>query len=346
MMGLSAAAAAANVRSKSILFKGINYDTGTEFAPGMPSLTWAAPDMQYDLRIIKNELGCNAINIFGRDVGHLCETAAYASETGLTALVQSRLFHAAMPEVKAHILQLAEKLETLRRKDPRIILNIGCELSIFMQGIIPGNTVEERIASLSTRHQDFPAYNATLNKFLESVCAPARKLFKGKITYASGSWEQIDWKDMDYRSVNYYLDENNSKEYAGQLRKMVKQDKPLLITEFGCCSFKGADKAGAGGHGIIDWKPSGAEIRDGYERDEKVQAAYLEKLIRLYREEQVTGVFPYVFSNAYLPHSADPKYDLDMAGYGIVKTIYPATAGVRWERKEAFRMLAGLYKVI
>ena len=48
-----------------------------------------------------------------------------------------------------------------------------------------------------------------------------------------------------------------------------------------------------------------------------------------------------------LPYRKDPRYDLDLAGYGIVKPIWKTpdapTAHLRWEPKEAFHALARHY---
>lgn len=344
LLGLSAATSASSARplSHRFSFAGITYDTGTDFAPNEISVDWRNEDMEHDLQAIKNDLHCNAIHIFGKDPERLMATAEFASRLGLAAWVQPRLFHAGKNEVKQHVLALATRLEKLRAQYPAVTLNLGCELSLFVNGFIPGADVEARTKALSDRWQELPVYSRALNGYLQEVITEARKRFNGKITYSAGSWENIGWNTMDYISVNYYPDEMNAGEYAAQLRVLGLGGKPLVMSEFGCCCYKGADKAGASGHEIIDWKASGPEIKPGFIRDENVQARYIEKMVRLFEAEQVTGVFPYVFGHPKMLYSKEYRFDLDMASYGIVR--YPGNNGKPWEKKAAFHTLARLYR--
>ena len=62
----------------------------------------------------------------------------------------------------------------------------------------------------------------------------------------------------------------------------------------------------------------------------------------------VDGTFVYTFVIPALTHSEDPKKDLDMASYSLVKscadnkhgTTYPE---MPWEPKESFRAVADYY---
>ena len=55
----------------------------------------------------------------------------------------------------------------------------------------------------------------------------------------------------------------------------------------------------------------------------------------------------YNFVTPDAPHRADPRHDLDLASYGIVKPIWKTarrpTADWHWEPKEAFHALARHY---
>lgn len=64
----------------------------------------------------------------------------------------------------------------------------------------------------------------------------------------------------------------------------------------------------------------------------------------MYRTAGVTGTFAFEFAEPYKPHSADPRTDLDMSGYGIVEVL-PGRPGdpVTWEPKAAFHALARAY---
>lgn len=78
-------------------------------------------------------------------------------------------------------------------------------------------------------------------------------------------------------------------------------------------------------------------------RSEETQATYLMELLDIFEAEMVRGAFVYTFLEESI-HSADPRYDLDMASFGVVKLVsFEATAienGTYWEPKVAFHALA------
>jgi hypothetical protein len=64
-------------------------------------------------------------------------------------------------------------------------------------------------------------------------------------------------------------------------------------------------------------------------------------------DERVDGAFAFTFVMPKYPYHPDPRFDLDMASYGLVKsyadragTIY---RGVPWDPKQSFRALADYY---
>jgi hypothetical protein len=120
---------------------------------------------------------------------------------------------------------------------------------------------------------------------------------------------------------------------------------PVAITEFGSATFHGAGDRGARGLEIVEYdKETRAPIRlDGkYRRHEDCQAAYLRELLEVFDAEHVDSTFVFIFALYDLPHrpGSDPRDDLDLASYGIVKVFddrrvntYPE---MRWEPKAAF----------
>jgi hypothetical protein len=65
----------------------------------------------------------------------------------------------------------------------------------------------------------------------------------------------------------------------------------------------------------------------------------------IYREAGAAGAFVFEFAEPCKPHSADPRHDLDMSGYGIVKVLSgPSADPVRWEPKAAFAEVARIYR--
>jgi hypothetical protein len=49
------------------------------------------------------------------------------------------------------------------------------------------------------------------------------------------------------------MDSENEATYLQDLRKYWRFDKPIIILEFGCCTFEGADKAGGMGWEAVDY---------------------------------------------------------------------------------------------
>lgn len=59
----------------SLQLRGINYDTGTEFiANDITRTDWNLKDIQDDFTIIKNELHCNVISLYGTNKARLLES--------------------------------------------------------------------------------------------------------------------------------------------------------------------------------------------------------------------------------------------------------------------------------
>ncbi|MGH3782778.1 MAG: hypothetical protein ACRDRO_19710 [Pseudonocardiaceae bacterium] len=88
-------------------------------------------------------------------------------------------------------------------------------------------------------------------------------------------------------------------------------------------------------------------INGDYTRDEDEQATYLRELLEIFDQEGLDSAFWFTFAGYGLPHRPDPRRDLDMASFGLVKilehqrgTAYP---DIGWEPKQAFHALAAAY---
>ncbi|HEX6461922.1 MAG TPA: hypothetical protein VFZ58_01465 [Candidatus Saccharimonadales bacterium] len=298
------------------------------------------------MKVIAKELHCDAVTIFGTDIGRMVEAARYAASEGLSVWLQPRLVEGTEDEVLNHLAEAARAAEALRLEDISITLNIGCEHTLFMQGIFPGKTFRGRIPFMILAPL-MPWLQKKLNNHLRRACMVARDNFKGSITYSSGAWEKVDWTLFDYVGVDYYRDKRNQKNYVRNLRKFHRHGKPVVITEFGCCAFKGADKSSGAGFLAINWKAMPPRVKPGIVRDEETQALYLEELISIYKQENVTGAFAFAFSEPSNPHTEQIEIDLDVASFGIVKVVShpdPQTNKLEgWEPKAGFYMLAKSY---
>ena len=175
-----------------------------------------------------------------------------------------------------------------------------------------------------------------------------RERFHGQVTYASGPWEKVDWRVFDLVSVNYYRDAQNAKWYRQGLQQYYKHGKPVAITEFGCCTYEGAEAKGAAGWGIVDTSNARRKIKGGFLRSEDTQAQYLTELLDMFLQEPIEGSFVFNFASYNLPTDENREFDLDMASYGIVKVLPEGEKGATyqdmpWEPKKAFRIVAEQY---
>jgi hypothetical protein len=73
------------------VLKGINYDVGTLFGASLSRVSWHLADVRRDLSVIRDELHCPTVNLFGTDVPRLTQAARIAREDGLGVWLQPRL---------------------------------------------------------------------------------------------------------------------------------------------------------------------------------------------------------------------------------------------------------------
>lgn len=160
----------------------------------------------------------------------------------------------------------------------------------------------------------------------------------------------MDWSGFDYVGVDLYRDAYNRDTYEQRLRTYQSFGKPVVITEFGCCTYEGAEDAGGSGYDIIDWESDPPRLNGDYVRSEATQAETIAALLDLYETEGVHGAFVYTFVEPGQTWSPEPRYDLDMASFGVVKILpedtgrgYDTTGS--WEPKAAFWEIADQYGV-
>ncbi|MEO8852238.1 MAG: hypothetical protein ABI359_00570 [Ginsengibacter sp.] len=339
-----------------MFLRGINYDVGTEFVKGHLS----RPDfdetiVRKEIEIIKNDLNCDAVRISGYDVERLSKASAYALEAGLQVWMSPAYINATREEALEYLVECAKAAELLRKKYDNLILVTGCEYSLFLKGFVSGETLYDRMGKmfnplgiiLSILGLKNKIYT-NLNKFLSDANAVIKIHFNGKLTYASGTWERIDWRLFDIVGIDHYKASYNKNTYIKQLRGYFMYGKPVAVLEFGCCSYKGAAEKGAGGFMILGVKDGMPYIKGNYVRDETVQADYLEELLNLLKPEKICGAFVFTFVMPSSKFNSDPHYDIDMASFGIVKPVDLPNGnsyqGLPWVPKESFYLLEKYFK--
>jgi hypothetical protein len=132
-----------------------------------------------------------------------------------------------------------------------------------------------------------------MNGVLADAVDAVRQVFGGRITYASGKWEDVDWTPFDIVSVDLYRQRANAAVYADRLRSYFAFGKPVAV---GCCTFRGASDLGGVGWTIIDGaaKPPPRLLGEPV-RDEGEQARLLRELLALFVREGVDSAFWFTF---------------------------------------------------
>jgi hypothetical protein len=336
--------------------KGINYDVGsyTRGKNTASSREFFEPAIvQREMEIIKNDLHCNAIRISGQDLERLTIAAEFAIQQGLEVWLSPALIDAAEQETLDYLKECAKVAEKLREQSSNIIFVAGCELTFFMKGLVVGETSFDRIATFMSPWRLLKntfvkgSYHRRLNVFLAKAVKSIREYFHGQVTYASGPWENVEWGIFDFVGIDYYRETHNKKTYRDKLRTYFKYGKPVVILEFGCCTYQGAEEKGGYGWAIVDRSKTPYQLKGNYIRDEHVQAEYLHELLDIFIEEKVNGTFLFTFVMPSYPFDENPLLDLDTASYSVVKSFkdqngqtYP---DMQWEPKESFSALAHYY---
>jgi hypothetical protein len=88
-------------------------------------------------------------------------------------------------------------------------------------------------------------------------------------------------------------------------------------------------------------------LNGDYVRDEPMQARELAETLALLDTAGVDGAFVNEFITAENPTSDNPRYDLDMNAFGLVKTYRHGTGttypDMTWEPKQSFAAVAACY---
>jgi hypothetical protein len=336
---------------------GISYDTGF-ISNGRNAREPFDPEVvKRELRIIRDDLHCNAVRVIGGDPERLEFAATYAADLGLEVWFSPYPLELTTDEMLSLFADCAERAERLRRRGAEVVFVTGAELSLMNKGFLSGDTLDQRLEQLLNEphrvHELIPEVTARVNEFLAKATALVRERFGGKITYAAIQLERLDWTRFDIMSMDLYRSIEVADQFTEGVRALVAQGMPVAITEFGAATSRGASDRGARGLEIVEYdKDTGAPVRlnGEYVRDEEGQAKYLRELLEVFEAEGVDSTFVFAFALHGYPHrpDGDPRQDLDLASYGIVKVLedrhgetYP---DMTWEPKAAFRMLAEYYR--
>ncbi len=322
--------------------KGVCYDVGRVLEGSLQRPNFDSRIVQRELEIIKNDLHCNAVRIQGLDVDRLVTASEAALKQGLEVWFSPEMFEQGQEETFVYLLKAAQAAESLRVRWPSIIFSLGSELTLFMQEILEGKNLIERMSNPSFRDNVRAGkHNEPLNAFLARANAAVREAFHGKVTYFSVPFERVDWSMLDFVGVDLYRNSGMRDMYDKMLKDSFAYGKPVVIGEFGCCTYQGAEKLGGQGWAIAfgmmaDYMgpkaspPAGiAEVLkiptrvDGhYVRDETLQAREITDQLGIFDSAGVEGAFVFTFVSPLSHYNEDPRFDSDMPSYSLVKS-YP-----------------------
>jgi hypothetical protein len=352
--------------------RGVCYDVGRVLA-GMPvPANWRPVfdprEIHRELEIIRDDLHCNAVRICGQELERLIVASRDALELGLEVWFSPELWDRSPEETLRYLTEAAHEAEALRRRWPnRLVFSVGSELTLFMQGLVEGSNVLDRLNRPSFWNVvRSGAPNERLNEFLARAVEAVCETYVGPLTYASVPFETVDWSRFDIVSVDLYRDARIRDRFIDILAPYLGFGLPVAITEFGCCTYHGA--ADAGGQGFAIFDPTAVPPRlDGvYGRDEAEQANEVLELLRIFEGAGVDATFVFTFVAPTNPTSDEPRYDLDLASYALVKS-YGSRLGewgeafpdgpwdrdrhgvtylnMPWEPKRAFGAVADFYRL-
>jgi hypothetical protein len=328
--------------------KGVCYDAGRVMMGEQWRPTFDPSIVHRELEIIKQDLHCTAVRICGLDLDRLMTATRDALAQGLEVWLSPEMWDKSQEETLAYLVEAAAATEQLRSSFPqRLVLSIGSELTLFMQGIVEGNNLLERMGHPAFWQQiKAGIHNKLLNAFLRDANKAVRQVFHGDVTYFSVPLEMVDWSLFDFVGVDMYREARIKDSYGELIKQFFAYHKPVIVGEFGCCTYQGAEKAGGRGWAIVD-PHNPLQLNGDYIRDEGVQACELTEVLSILNGIGVDGAFVFTFVAPTLPYHENPRHDLDMASYSLVKsyadkygTTYP---DMPWEPKASFAAVTAYY---
>jgi hypothetical protein len=335
--------------------KGVCYDVGRVMMGGNWRPNFDLKVVHRELGIIKKDLHCNAVRICGFDTKRLVTATEDALTQGLEVWLSPEMWDRSQDETLEYIVKTATEAESLRQRWPgKLVFSLGSELTLFMKGIVEGDNFFERMNNPSFWETlSAGKHNGPLNAFLGKANDAVRRVFHGQVTYFSVPLETVDWSPLDFVGVDLYRDARIRETYGDMVKAYVARSKPLVIGEFGCCTYQGAEKLGGNGFMVMfgmieDYLPNQAlpksmadmiripsRVDGHYMRDEGLQAREVADQLGVLDAAGVEGAFVFTFVSPNSPHNDDPRYDSDMGSFSLVKSYAEKSTVEEFARQTA-----------
>jgi len=300
--------------------KGICYGVGLE---GSPTLILDA-FIERDFEIIRRELGCTAIRLFGADDSRILKCANIAIEKGFNTVLLSPRYLNHTPEATVEKLsKFASDVNSLDNTRS-LVLSVGNELTVDARGIYESDNYLDRTYEVETKQHDEKCQKK-LEELLRSLIATARRHTDVRLTYTAGSWEwMMPWNDLDldilgdnhYWYGGYGKPDDPENMWFRHVRPYEEYGKPYFITEFGTGLWGGFDLGGAAWRG-------GATVLVA---DDEPQAVGTGKYMEMFNKADELGL---AMDGCFL-------FDCYNNCYGIIKPGDPFVVGPK--PRKAFYM--------
>ena len=329
--------------------KGVCYDVGRVMMGEDWRPTFDPHMVHRELEIINNDLHCNTVRICGLDLDRLMTATEDALKQGLEVWLSPEMWDKSQEETLDYLVKAAAAADSLCSDFPQhLVVSVGSELTLFMQGIVEGTNFMERMGHPAFWEQiKAGRHNKPLNAFLARANKAVRQVFRGNVIYISVPLETVDWSLFDFVGVDIYRETRIKDSFGDLIKRYFAHHKPVIIDEFGCCTYQGAEEAGGRGWAIVDFGTTPLQLNGEYVRDEGLQARELTDVLSILDSVGVDGAFVFTFVSPTSPYNEDPTYDLDMASYSLVKSYvdkHGATCpDMPWEPKASFKAVAEYY---
>lgn len=127
------------------MYKGINYDTGFEpYGPVHNNRKTFDPEVvRREMAVVATDLRCTHVRITGADPERIALAARHAVAAGLKVWFSPFPCNMTTDVLLLYLLSCALKAEEIRWLSGDTVFVLGCELSIFNNGFLPGNHMLE-----------------------------------------------------------------------------------------------------------------------------------------------------------------------------------------------------------
>src|ERR1700734_867457 len=122
---------------------GMTYDTGFIRHGDISRERFDPAVVQRELRIIRDDLHCNAVQLIGGDPERLELAARWAADLGLEVWFSPYPLELGHGEILSLFADCAERAERLRKDGAEVVFVAGVELSIMNRDFMPGGSVDE-----------------------------------------------------------------------------------------------------------------------------------------------------------------------------------------------------------